>query len=109
MGSTRMKAGTATKLVLNTITTGAMIRLGKVYGNLMVDLKATSLKLRDRAERIVMTVTGLSRPRSAGLLARARGSARVAIVMQLSGVDHEAAGRLLKKCGGSVRKAIEEE
>jgi N-acetylmuramic acid 6-phosphate etherase len=64
-GSTRMKAGTATKLVLNTITTGAMIRLGKVYGNLMVDLRATNEKLRDRSERILMETLELERPRRA--------------------------------------------
>jgi N-acetylmuramic acid 6-phosphate etherase len=72
-GSTRMKAGTATKLVLNTITTGAMIRLGKVFGNLMVDLRATNEKLQDRSERILMEVLDITRPRAHDLLAEAGG------------------------------------
>ena len=76
-GSTRMKAGTATKLVLNTLTTTAMIRCGKAYGNLMVDVRAGSEKLRDRAERIVMAVTGVARPRARRLLKEARGRAKV--------------------------------
>jgi N-acetylmuramic acid 6-phosphate etherase len=83
-GSTRMKAGTATKLVLNTLTTAAMIRLGKVYGNLMVDLRATSAKLRDRAERIVMAATGVGRAQARRLLVRAGGSAKAAILMKLA-------------------------
>jgi N-acetylmuramic acid 6-phosphate etherase len=70
-GSTRMKAGTATKLVLNTITTGAMIRLGKVFGNLMVDLRATNLKLQDRSERILMEMCELDRDAARDLLRRA--------------------------------------
>src|SRR3954471_21764001 len=82
-GSTRMKAGTATKLVLNTITTGAMIRLGKTYGNLMVDLRATNVKLEDRSQRIVMEIAGVSRDAARDLLARANGSVKTAIVMQL--------------------------
>ena len=87
-GSTRMKAGTATKLVLNTITTGAMIRLGKTYGNLMVDLQATNAKLRDRGERIVMEVLGVTRDAARAALAGAEGSVRTAIVMA-----HERVGR----------------
>ena len=86
-GSTRMKAGTATKLVLNTLTTGAMIRLGKVYGNLMVDLRATNEKLRDRSVRIVMEMTDLSRPSAQGLLARAQGKVKAAIVMHFRKTD----------------------
>jgi N-acetylmuramic acid 6-phosphate etherase len=74
-GSTRMKAGTATKLVLNTITTGAMVRLGKVYGNLMVDLQVTCEKLQDRGERILESMLGLERS-DAGRAARAAGWAR---------------------------------
>ena len=108
-GSTRMKAGTATKLVLNTLTTTAMIRTGKVYGNLMVDLRAGSKKLRDRAERIVMTVTGLRRAQARALLARARGQVKVAIVMHALGVDSAGARRRLRACGGFVRRAIEED
>jgi len=106
-GSTRMKAGTATKLVLNTLTTTAMVRLGKVYGNLMVDLRATSAKLRERAERIVMSVTGLTRPRARALLKRARGQTKVAIVMHHRRLDFAAARDRLKACDGSLRKAME--
>ena len=107
-GSTRMKAGTATKLILNTLTTAAMIRIGKVYGNLMVDLRARSDKLRDRAERIVMTVTGLSRPRARRLLAEANGLAKPAIVMHFRKATFDQAQKLLTSCRGSVRKAIEQ-
>ena len=105
-GSTRMKAGTATKLVLNTLSTAAMIRLGKVYDNLMVDLRATNVKLRDRAERIVMEVTGAGRPRARTLLKRARGRAKVAILMHVGQVDFDEAQRLLRACGESLRRAI---
>ena len=106
-GSTRMKAGTATKLVLNTLTTAAMIRLGKVYDNLMVDLRATNAKLRDRAERIVMAVTGLGRPQARTLLRKARGWAKVAILMHFRKVGFREASRLLDRSGGFLRDAIE--
>jgi len=106
-GSTRMKAGTATKLVLNTLTTAAMVRLGKVYDNLMVDLRATNAKLRDRAERIVIAVTGLGRPKARALLCKARGWAKVAILMHFRSVGFEDARRLLKASGGSLREAME--
>jgi N-acetylmuramic acid 6-phosphate etherase len=99
-GSTRMKAGTATKLALNTITTGAMIRLGKVYGNLMVDLRAWNDKLVDRSERIVMETTGLSREESRRVLARADGRVKVAIVMARRGVDRTEAERLIESSQG---------
>lgn len=105
-GSTRMKAGTATKLVLNTLTTTAMIRCGKVYGNLMVDVKARSEKLRDRAERIVMATTGVRRPRARTLLKQARGSAKAAILMHAGQMGADAAERLLKRCDGSLRRAL---
>jgi len=107
-GSTRMKAGTATKLVLNALTTAAMIRLGKVHGNLMVDLRATNAKLRDRAERIVMAVTGLSRPAARRLLARAGGAAKVAIVMHGLGCGRAEAARRLHQAGGLLRGALGE-
>jgi N-acetylmuramic acid 6-phosphate etherase len=107
-GSTRMKAGTATKLVLNTLTTGAMIRLGKVYGNLMVDLKATNEKLRDRSVRIVMEMTNLSRPGAKRLLARAQGKVKAAIIMQFRRTDLAGALRILDECDQFLRKAIEE-
>ena len=105
-GSTRMKAGTATKLVLNTLTTAAMIRLGKVYGNLMVDLRASNAKLRDRSERIVMALTGLPRPRARRLLARAGGAAKPAIVMHRRQVPLPEAQALLAAAGGSLRAVI---
>jgi N-acetylmuramic acid 6-phosphate etherase len=106
-GSTRMKAGTATKLVLNTLTTTAMIRCGKAYGNLMVDVRAGSEKLRDRTERIVMAVTGVARARARRLLKEARGRAKVAIVMQARKIGFAAAAKLLKQAGGSLRSALE--
>jgi N-acetylmuramic acid 6-phosphate etherase len=105
-GSTRMKAGTATKLVLNMITTGAMIRLGKTYGNLMVDLRATNNKLKDRSERIVIEVTGVSRDEARELLDAADKSVKTAIVMQKLGVDRDAALAALEKAGGVIRRAI---
>jgi N-acetylmuramic acid 6-phosphate etherase len=104
-GSTRLKAGTATKLVLNTISTGAMIRLGKVYGNLMVDLMALSAKLEDRGERIVMECADVSRPEARAAIERAGGSVKLAIVMVRRGVDQGEARRLLEDAGGFVRPA----
>jgi len=106
-GSTRMKAGTATKLVLNTLTTAAMVRLGKVCGNLMVDLKATNAKLRDRSRRLVEAMTGLSRPAARRLLARAGGEVKTAVVMHVRRLDAAAARRELKRAGGFLRKAID--
>ncbi len=104
-GSTRLKAGTATKLVLNTISTGAMIRLGKVYGNLMVDLMALSDKLKDRGERIVMECGGVDRGRARAAIDEAGGSVKLAIVMVRRGVGREEARRLLEAGGGFVRPA----
>ena len=106
-GSTRMKAGTATKLVLNMLTTGAMIRLGKVYGNLMVDLKATNEKLRDRSVRIVMEITNLNRPAAGRLLARAQGKVKAAIVIHFRRTDLAGAMKILDECDQFLRKAIE--
>ena len=108
-GSTRMKAGTATKLVLNTITTGAMIRLGKTYGNLMVDLRATNNKLVDRSQRIVMEVCGVSREEAKELLEQADKSVKTAIVMQKRGVSREEAKRLLAENGGVIRRITKDE
>lgn len=105
-GSTRLKAGTATKLVLNTITTGAMVLLGKTYGNLMVDLRATNAKLTDRSERIVMEVTGVARDRARDLLAAAGGLVKTAIVMQMKDVGREHAERLLAENNGVIRRVI---
>ncbi|HXG69700.1 MAG TPA: N-acetylmuramic acid 6-phosphate etherase [Gemmatimonadaceae bacterium] len=108
-GSTRMKAGTATKLVLNAITTGAMIRLGKTYGNLMVDLRATNNKLVDRSQRIVAEVCGVSREQATTLLERAGKSVKLAIVMHKRGVTREAAEKLLAENGGVVRRVTGDE
>jgi N-acetylmuramic acid 6-phosphate etherase len=106
-GSTRLKAGTATKLVLNMLTTGAMIRLGKTYGNLMVDLQATNLKLKDRSERILVEVCGVTRDEARRLLAAAGGHVKTAIVMQTRGVSKDAAARLLEEAGGVIRRILE--
>ncbi len=102
-GSTRLKSGTATKLVLNTLTTGAMIRMGKVYGNMMVDLMALSEKLRDRGQRIVMECAGVSREEARAAIDRAEGSVKLAIVMARRGVSAAEARRLLQAAGGFVR------
>ena len=105
-GSTRMKSGTATKLVLNTITTGAMIRLGKTYGNLMVDLQATNAKLVDRSQRILREVCGVTREQAQALLDAAGKSVKTAIVMQKLGVDRDEALRRLAAHGGVIRRVI---
>ena len=105
-GSTRMKAGTATKLVLNMITTGAMIRIGKTYGNLMVDLRATNAKLRDRSERIIVEVTGVDRAEAKRLLAAAGDSVKTAIVMHALHADRAGAEQALAEGGGVVRRVI---
>lgn len=105
-GSTRMKAGTATKIALNTISTTLMIRSGKVYENLMVDVRATNAKLRDRAARIVSTLTGLPREESFALLERAGGSVKVAVVMERRGLDPAAAEKMLMEAGGRLERAL---
>ena len=105
-GSTRMKAGTATKLVLNLLTTTAMIKMGKVYGNLMVDLKATNNKLRDRSIRIVSEMTGLSKTNAAKLLKKAGGKVKAAIVMHFRNTDLNGAEKILNQCQQSLRKTI---
>jgi N-acetylmuramic acid 6-phosphate etherase len=106
-GSTRMKAGTATKLVLNTITTGAMIRLGKTFGNLMVDLRATNVKLKDRSERILMEVCGVDRDRARELLDASGGTVKTAIVMHFLSVPRDEAERKLEEGGGVIRRVVE--
>jgi N-acetylmuramic acid 6-phosphate etherase len=105
-GSTRMKAGTATKLVLNTITTGAMIRLGKVFGNLMVDLRATNEKLRDRSERILMEMCELDREAARDLLRVAGGSVKTAIAMYWTGLGPAEAGVALHEAGGRLSTVL---
>lgn len=107
-GSTRMKAGTATKLVLNTLTTAAMVKLGKVYGNLMVDLVATNEKLRERSERIIMEVLGLPRAEARRLLEAAEGRVKAAILMRRAGLTLAGARARLKDCGGSLKRALGE-
>jgi N-acetylmuramic acid 6-phosphate etherase len=106
MGSTRMKAGTAQKLVLNMITTCAMIQLGKVFENMMVDLMATSKKLAERSKRVVMIVTGADYDTAADCLVAAGGSVKKAIVMMEAGVGAAEAERLLKRSSGFVRGAL---
>lgn len=105
-GSTRMKAGTATKLVLNTITTGAMVRMGKVYGNLMVDLQVTCAKLQDRGERILSGLLEVDRDVATRLLAEADGHVKTALVMGRLGVDAVEARRRLEEAGGVMARAI---
>lgn len=105
-GSTRMKAGTATKLVLNTLTTGAMIRLGKTWGNLMVDLRAWNEKLVDRSERIMMETTGLPRSESRAVLDAAGGRVKPAIVMARRKVTLEEAERLIDGARGRLRDVL---
>ncbi len=106
-GSTRMKAGTATKLVLNTITTGAMVRLGKVHGNLMVDLQVTCEKLQDRAERILVALVDTDRERARALLIDADGQLKTALVMGRLGIGAAAARERLTTHGGVVSRALE--
>jgi N-acetylmuramic acid 6-phosphate etherase len=103
-GSTRMKAGTATKMVLNTITTSAMVRMGKVYGNLMVDLQVTCQKLRDRGERILMHVLAVDRAAAEALLDAAGGHVKVAIVMGRLGLEQAEARRRLDEAGGVITR-----
>jgi N-acetylmuramic acid 6-phosphate etherase len=107
-GSTRLKAGTATKMVLNMLTTGAMIRLGKVYGNLMVDLVAMSQKLHDRGERIGMECCAVGRAEARAAIERAQGSVKLAIVMVRKRVDLNEARRMLEAAGGFVRPVVGE-
>lgn len=105
-GSTRMKSGTATKMVLNMITTGAMIRVGKTYGNLMVDLRASNVKLRDRGERIVMELCALERAAARDLLMRASGRVKLAIVMNARGLSAEQAQTALDLSSGVIRQLL---
>lgn len=107
MGSTRMKSGTAQKLILNMLTTAAMIRLGKVYENMMIDLQMTNKKLVERSKRIVMTITGLSYEESTEYLEKAGGHVKTALVMIRAKVSAEEARERLQKADGFVRNAIE--
>lgn len=105
-GSTRLKAGTSQKILLNTLSTAVMVRLGKVYDNLMVDVVATNAKLRKRAQRLVMTLTGADEPRAAELLLASGGSVKLAVVMARKGADAEQARELLESRGGSLRASL---
>ena len=105
-GSTRLKAGTATKLVLNTLTTGAMVRLGKTYGNLMVDLQASNTKLVARSRRILQQLTDLDADAADALLARCDGELKTAIVVARLGIDVDAARQRLADAGGRLRIAL---
>ncbi len=108
MGSTRMKAGTAQKLVLNMLTTASMVRLGKVYHNMMIDLQMTSKKLVERSKRVVMMVTGVDYDEAAATLKKAGGHVKTAIVMIFADVDAEEARTRLERADGFVRRAIGE-
>lgn len=105
-GSTRMKAGTATKIVLNTISTAAMVKLGKVYGNLMVDLQVTCQKLQDRGERILMETLGIDREKASLLLDSSGGHVKTAIVMHKLSLDAAAARQRLEQLGGSIADVV---
>lgn len=108
-GSTRLKAGSATKLVLNMLTTATMVKIGKTYGNLMVDVQSTSEKLKDRARRIVTMVTGLGYDAADRLLKRAKWNVKAAVVMERTGLSPARAQARLRKAGDSMRDAIGEE
>ena len=108
-GSTRLKAGTATKLVLNMLTTISMIKVGKTYGNLMVDVQTGSEKLKDRARRILVLVTGIDYDAADALLKRAKWNVKAAIIMQRADLTLPQALRRLKKAHDSVREAIGED
>lgn len=106
-GSTRLRAGTATKMMLNILSTAVMVRLGKAYKNLMVDVRSSNDKLRDRSIRIVMNATGRARPEAEALYRQAGEDIKAAIVMGEAGASREAAARALAEADGFVRRAIE--
>lgn len=106
LGSTRMKAGTAQKMILNMLTTSAMARLGRLYGNLMIDLRPTNAKLRKRATMIVRTATGATTEEADAALKAAAGSAKIAILSLLGGLSAQAAGELLERSDGNIQIAI---
>src|SRR5262249_12254524 len=105
-GSTRLKAGTATKMVLNMISTGAMVLIGKTLGNRMIDLQPANEKLRIRARRILRELAGVDDGRAVEVLARCGGRRKRALVVALAGVDPERAQRLLDENGGQIRAAV---
>ena len=105
-GSTRLRAGTATKLVLNMISTAVMVKLGYVHGNLMVNVQPTNRKLEDRARRIIQEATGVTYEQASGLLDRAGRSVRIAIIMQSKQISREQAEALLARAKGRMREAL---
>lgn len=107
-GSTRLKAGSATKQVLNMLSTAVMVRTGKTYGNLMVDVSVTNVKLRDRAERLVRTITGASPDEASRALTASGDRVKVAVVMQARGLDRAAAEELLERSGQRLARALED-
>ncbi len=106
-GSTRLKAGTATKMALNILSTGVMVRLGKVFGNRMVDVAVTNSKLEDRALRILRDLAGVPREQGLGLLERAGGSVRLALLMAASGLEAGAARAALERHGPGLRQCLD--
>ena len=106
-GSTRLKAGTATKMILNMISTGAMVRIGKTLGNRMVDLKPSNEKLRIRSRRMLRELAGVDDATARDILARCEGRLKPALVVALAGVEPDAAQALLDAHGGQVRAAVE--
>lgn len=106
-GSTRLKAGTVTKMALNIISTGVMIRLGKVYGNRMIDVSVTNNKLYDRALRIIGDLTDLNREEAANLLKRSNNKVKLALLMHWTGEDQETANNLLSQHQGNLRNALQ--
>jgi len=108
-GSTRMKAGTATKMVLNMLTTASMVRLGKTYGNLMVDVQPNSKKLKNRARRIIMQILGIGPERADSLLDKSNWDVKISILMGMKNLSYKEAKERLARCGGVLRKALNSE
>ena len=106
-GSTRMKSGTAQKMVLNMLTTCSMVKMGKVYGNLMVDLKASNIKLEDRAKRLIVHATGVDTDTAGVYLKKAGMHVKLAVLMIKTGLDADAAQQVLDRCAGRLAEAIE--
>ena len=108
-GSTRMKAGTATKMVLNMLTTASMVRLGKTYGNLMVDVQPNSKKLKDRVRRIIMQILGIGPERADSLLNKSNWDVKISILMGMKNLSYKEAKERLARCGGFLREALNSE
>jgi N-acetylmuramic acid 6-phosphate etherase len=106
-GSTRMKSGTAQKMILNMLTTGAMIRLGKSYGNIMVDLQLTNAKLQERARKIIMEIANINYEEASELLKASGGHVKTALIMSLTDIPFEKAKQLLEKADGYIKKALQ--